>query len=158
MKLKWMENLVLFLFLLGTKTARFPGPTTNEPEDLPSRNFSCSRKLDLTGPSIEISTEAVNIPWISQETRGISIQKVTSQDGQYFASEVQPVRSVVNISIVQPNRIKVQGATSELQERLTHGNGEYALVTSRANDNVLNKESQILIEGNGSGKWKIRQK
>ena len=156
MRQTWLANLLsFFLPLVGIKLSRLTGPTTNKPDERPSRNFTCLLDPDAEGVSIKIETKAVECSWISQSTRGISMQKVYERNGEYRAGE-KPIRNEVTVSPVRPNCMRIRGATPEIQKRLANGVGPFSLVTSKLSGNQFIRDKAIIIDGDGNGKWKIR--
>jgi hypothetical protein len=137
----------------------FCGP--NCPARRPRRNQSPPNKLRVRrrGGIVEISTRAAKLPWLSERTTRITIQKVERRTDGWYAAEEVPLRSRVRVKVTSPGIAKLHGLGREVKERLLSSTGSHAIVIGSVEEGRFQKQGDMIVEGKGQGIWRIlRQK
>jgi hypothetical protein len=144
---RWVGCLLALFALLW---AKLPGLSTQE-EPQPSSEFRFKRK----GESIEISTEAANLSWLSEQIGGITMQEVERRPDGSVAPAGDPLRSLVEVKMTSPGIAELRGLTLKAEERLLSGTGHYTIVTGIVKEGRFHKQRDMLVKGKGRGTWEI---
>ena len=149
---RWIGYLLALLALLG---ARLPGPSAGE-WVAPSREIRFRYK-DRRGKTItlEVDTEAVQLPAFSEPVTGIRIQKVEpAPDGMGYVAVGSPLKSRTKVAVQSSYDAELR-LRSEVGEHLLNGTGYYAITTGYVVEKHFYGQETMIVEGKGLGRWKI---
>ena len=131
------------LSLFALLWARLPGLSAQKEFD-----FECELDLD------DVKIISLKKPWFRPLTRGITLQRLRRTPGGYVAEE-EPLKSLVEVEDVSPGIAILRNLRKDLKKRLLNGVGPHALVTGSVQGEEFIKLEDMLIEGDGRGRWKI---
>jgi len=149
---RWIGYLLALLALLG---ARLPGPSAGE-WVAPSREIRFRYK-DRRGRTItlEVGTEAMQLPAFSEPVTGIIIQKVEpAPDRMGYVAAGSPLKSRAEVKVESPYAAEWR-LRSEVGEQLLSGTGYYAITTGDVVEKHFYGRETMIVEGKGLGRWKI---
>ena len=131
------------LSLFALLWARLPGPSAQREE-----GFEC--RLEPDGVKIV----SLKKPWLESRTTGITLQRLRRTPDGYVAEE-EPLKSLVEVENVSTRIAIMRNLREDLKGRLLKGEGLHALVTGSVQGEEFIKLEDMLIEGDGRGRWKI---
>jgi hypothetical protein len=143
MKLQKSGPLVI---LMGLLWARLPGLRSNQPKG----TFNCEDVEDGNALKTYTSIGTGGISWLSEGEQTIQMQKATPAsdgkwklvEGTYMQSQVEVKRESLTTFIIKI----LENLDGDLRNTLLFEQGNYIIVT---------EISDIVVDGNGSGKWTI---
>jgi hypothetical protein len=147
MRKRWIGYLLALFALLW---AKLPGPQTQR-ESKPSSKFRVGRR----GGIVEISTKAVELPLLSDEITGITVQEVKPLASGRYTADREPLRSDVKVQITKPNTAELHGLNPNMEDLLLRGSGRIAIVTGIVEEERFYKQKEIHAQGKGQGVWEI---
>jgi hypothetical protein len=150
---KWWVGYLLALFAL--LWAKLPGPSAQDEPD-PSREFRFKRK-GIAGKDMvfEVSTEAAELPWLSERITGITIQKVKTRPDERYVTDEAPLQSRVKVTVTSPRTAELHNLRPEVREQLLSGTGRHAIVIGSVKEERFDKQEEMIVEGKGQGIWRI---
>jgi len=159
MKPKQLAGLSAVFPFLWAGFGRLPGPPTGEYGVLPSQAFECTFKEAKDKGFVQVQTEAVEFTWLSEDIRGITMQEVEYCNGDYYAREESPAKSLVRVEMISYNTACLYDLDPEIEYRLLQGVGYFSLVTAYLDRsrNELVKDREMVVEGDGRGAWTVQK-
>ena len=94
--------------------------------------------------------------FFSDQITGITVQQVNPRSGAKYTAGSGILRSRVRVKITRPDTAELGSLAPEVEDLLTSGSGQIAIVTGTVEEGKLEVESEFLAKGIGHGTWEIQ--